>query len=110
MASSTLDKLLRIQASEATTGKAAGAGTPQAPAPPPARSGRGASPYGKQFRVVFDFLQRYTDNPPQTPEDWTAICDDLVERANESGNDQFTMDMLTAAWEQIERVYKAAKS
>ena len=111
MASSTLDRLLRIQSS-AETSSTTDAGAPPAPAPPPERrsshTGRGASPYSKQFRVAFDFLQRYTDNPPQTPEAWDVICDEMTKLANESGNDELLMDLLVAAWVQIERVYKAA--
>lgn len=113
MASSTLDRLLRIQSTtEPTTGSTADAGAPQAPAPPPERRGsshigRGASPYSKQFRVAFDFLQRYTINPPRSPEAWDAICDDMTELARAGDNDELLMDLLVAAWVQIERVYKA---
>lgn len=109
MASSTLDRLLRIQSTEPTTNRATDAGAPPAaPAPPPGGSvhkGRG-SPYSKQFRVAFDFLQRYTDNPPQTPDDWSELCDDMTRRASEGGDDPLLIDMLVAAFEQIERVYK----
>lgn len=115
MASSTLEKLLRIQASaEPTSSSTADAGAPTAPAPPPERrsshTGRGASPYSKQFRVAFDFLQRYTENPPRTVDDWGTICDDMTQRAQESNNDALLMDLLVAAFEQIERVYKAAEA
>ena len=112
MASSTLDRLLRIQSSAEPTSSTTDAGAPPAPAPLPERrsshTGRGASPYSKQFRVAFDFLQRYTDIPPQTPEAWDVICDEMTKLANESGNDELLMDLLVAAWVQIERVYKAA--
>lgn len=112
MASSTLEKLLRIQASaEPTSSSTADAGAPSAPAPPPERrsshTGRGASPYSKQFRAAFDFLQRYTDNPPRTVDDWSAVCDEMTRIANENDNDELLMDLLVAAWVQIERVYKA---
>lgn len=114
MASSTLDRLLRIQSTEPTTSRA-DAGAPTAPAPPPeargsVHKGRGSSPYSKQFRVAFDFLQRYTDNPPRSPDDWSAVCDDMTRRANEGDNDPLLIDMLVAAFEQVERVYKATET
>ena len=113
MASSTIDRLLRIQSTEPTTSRA-DAGAPTAPAPPPeargsVHKGRGSSPYSKQFRVAFDFLQRYTDNPPRSPDDWSAVCDDMTRRANEGGNDPLLIDMLVAAFEQVERVYKSTE-
>lgn len=126
MAISTLDRLLRIQSTEPTSirppAKMANtqigdlpngdAGVPPAPPPVPRASsnkGRGASPYRNQFRVAFDFLQRYTDNPPQTPEAWDVVARDLIQSANDGGNDALLMDLLCAAYEQIERVYKAAR-
>lgn len=114
MASSTLDRLLRIKASETTTTATVDAGASAAPAPPPERrgsvhKGRGSSPYSKQFRTAFDFLQQYTDNPPQTPDDWSVVCDDMTRRANEGGNDPLLIDLLVATFEQVERVYKAAR-
>lgn len=114
MASSTLDRLLRIQSTEPTTSRA-DAGAPTAPAPPPeargsVHKGRGSSPYSKQFRIAFDFLQRYTDNPPRSPDDWSAVCDDMTRRANEGDNDPLLIDMLVAAFEQVERVYKATET
>lgn len=110
MVSTTLDRLLRIQATEPTTSSET-----QEAAPPPASvrgspsTGRGASPYSRQFRVAFEFLQRYTDNPPRTPEAWDIVCDDMVRCANEGGNDELLMGLLCVAHEQIERVYKAAR-
>lgn len=115
MAISTLDRLLRIQSTEPTANRATvDAGAP-APAPPPeargsVHKGRGSSPYSKQFRVAFDFLQRYTDNPPRSPDDWSAVCDDMTRRANEGDNDPLLIDMLVAAFEQVERVYKAEEA
>lgn len=112
MASSTLEKLLRIQASaEPTSSSTADAGAPTAPAPHPERrsshKGRGASPYSKQFRVAFEFLQRYTENPPRTADDWSAICDDMTKCARDGDDDELLMDLLVAVCDQIERVYKA---
>ena len=114
MASTTLDRLLRIQstAAEPITSSKADAGSSN-PAPPPVRgdsspTGRRAAPYSKQFRVAFDFLQRYTDKPPRSPDDWSAVCDDMVQRSNEGGNDELLMDLLCAAFTQIERAYKAS--
>lgn len=114
MAISTLDRLLRIQSTEPTSLRPpADAGAPPTPPPEPRASsnkGRGASPYRNQFRVAFDFLQRYTDNPPRSPDDWSAVCDDMTRRANEGGNDPLLIDMLVAAFEQVERVYKATET
>ena len=114
MASTTLDRLLRIQstAAEPITNSEADAGSSN-PAPPPVRgdsspTGRRAAPYSKQFRVAFDFLQRYTDKPPKSPDDWYVVWDDMTRRANEGGNDELLVDLLCAAYIQIERVYKAA--
>lgn len=111
MAGSTLEKLLRIQSSaEPTSSNTTDAGAHRVPASPPGRrsshTGRGISPYSKQFRVAFDFLQRYTNNPPRTVDDWSAVCDDMTRIANENENDGLLMDLLVAAWIQIERVYK----
>ena len=119
MAESTLDKLLRIQSSapEESSGNQADAGTPTAPAPPleaarqdSSRASRGAAPYSKQFRIAFDFLQRYTGNPPQTAEDWSSIVEDMTERAQANDNDELLVDLLCAAHAQLERVYFAARS
>lgn len=114
MASSTLERLLQIQSSEAepTTSTATTDAGAQVPASPPERrsphTGRGASPYSKQFRVAFDFLQRYTENPPRTADDWSAIVDDMTQCAHDDDDDELLMDLLVAAWVQIERVYKAS--
>ena len=115
MESSTLEKLLRIQSSapEASSNQA-NAGAPTAPAPPPEQRsshiGRGASPYSKQFRVAFDFLQQYTENPPRTADDWSSIVDDMTRRARDNDDDEFLLALLCAAHEQLERVYKSGEA
>ena len=103
----TLDRLLQISREPGTST------ADKAPERPPERSshtGRGSSPYGKHFRTAFDFLQRYTENPPQSPEDWDRACADMVQCAQRGDNDLLLMDLLCAAYLQIERVYKATRT
>lgn len=40
-------------------------------------------------------------------DDWSEVCDEMTRIANENDNDELLMDLLVAAWVQIERVYKA---
>lgn len=77
----------------------------------PAESGRNrqaarpSADYRRQFRVAYDFLQRYTTTPPAKDDDWTGICDDMTQLAQAGDNDPLLMDMLCAAFEQLERNY-----
>lgn len=59
----------------------------------------------KGFRIVFDFFEAHFP-PTMTDEYWYKVDEDLGKVCEACGSDEFTLDLLCAAWQELERLAK----
>ena len=59
----------------------------------------------KGFRVAFDFFEAHFP-PRMTDEYWYKVDEDLGKACEVCGSDEFTVVLLCAAWQELERLAK----